>query len=73
MGHLNTNNFYFSFGQWRGTWHCSHMIGHMMWHHRPRTWWKGLEDDVRAHVYNIVALSKEWDRYEVIVWTIKQA
>jgi len=24
--------------QWRGTWHCSHMTGHMMWCNRPRTW-----------------------------------
>ena len=31
-------SFYFSFGQWRGTWHCSHMTGHIMWCHRPRTW-----------------------------------
>ena len=26
--------------------------------HRPRAWWKDLEDDVSAHVYNMVALSK---------------
>jgi len=30
-------SFWFSFGQWRGTWHCSHMTCHMMWCHRPRT------------------------------------
>ena len=74
MGCLNTNNFiflffyfsdfiliffslffYFSFGWWRGMWHCSHM----MWHHKPRTWWKDLEDNVRAHVYNMIALSRK--------------
>jgi len=74
---LNMNNFYFLFllfsnfigilfsfflflyfRQWRGTWHCSHM----MWYHRPRRWWKNLEDDVRAHVYNIVALRQTWGR-----------
>jgi len=65
--------FYFSFGQWRGTWYYSHMTGHMMWCHRPRTWWKDLEDDIRAHVYNIVALSRKWDRHEVVTWTIGQA
>ena len=36
-----------------------HMTCHMMWHHRPRTWWKNLEDDVRTHVYNMVALSRK--------------
>jgi len=25
----------------------------------PRTWWKDLEDDVRAHIYNMVALSRK--------------
>ena len=30
--------FYFSFGKWRGTWHCSHMTCHMMWYHKPRIW-----------------------------------
>jgi len=44
--------FFFSFGQWRGMWHYSHM----MWCHRPRRWWKNLEDDIRAYVYNIVTL-----------------
>ena len=39
--------FCFSFEWWKG-----------MWHHRPRIWWKNLKDDVRAHVYNIAALSK---------------
>ena len=52
--------FFFSFGQWRGTWHCSHMTGHMMWHYRPRTWWKDLEDNIRAYIYNIVALRQTW-------------
>ena len=47
---------FFSFGQWRGMWHCSHMTCYIMWCHRPRRWWKDLEDDVRAHVYNIVTL-----------------
>ena len=65
--------FYVSFGWWRGTWYHSHMTGHMMWHHRPKTWWKDLEDDVRAHVYNIVALSREWGEHEVEAWTIGQA
>ena len=50
--------FVFSFGRWNGTWH-SHMTSHMIWHHKPRTWWKDLEDNVRAHVYNIVALSRK--------------
>ena len=49
---LDTNNFYFilfyfililfsfsfSLRWWKGTWHHSHMTGHMMWYHRPRTW-----------------------------------
>ena len=74
MGHLNTNNFifllfYFYFGQWRGMWHHSHMTCHMMWHHRPRTWWKNLEDDIRAYVYNMVVLSREWGEHEVVEWT----
>ena len=51
--------FYFYFGRWRGMWHHSHMTGHMMWCYRPKTWWKDLEDDVRAHVYNMVALSRK--------------
>ena len=54
--------FFFSFGWWRGTWHCSHMTYHMMWCHRPRRWWKDLEDDVRAHVYNMVTLRQTWGR-----------
>jgi len=29
--------FLFLYWRWRGIWHCSHMTGHMMWHHRPRT------------------------------------
>ena len=51
--------FFFSFEQWRGTWQGSHMAGHMMWCHRPRTWWKDLEDDIRAHGVYMVALSKK--------------
>ena len=43
-----------------------HMTSHMMWCHRPRTWWKDLEDDIRAYVYNIVALSRKWDRHDVM-------
>jgi len=31
-------SFLFNSGQWRGTWHCSHMTYHMMWCYRPRTW-----------------------------------
>ena len=65
--------FSFSFGQWRGIWHHSHMTGHMMWRHRPKTWWKDLEDDLRAHIYNMVALSKMWGRHESVAWTIGQA
>ena len=64
--------FFLSFGWWRGTWHCSHMTCHMMWHHRPRRWWKDLEDDIRAHAYNIVTLSKKWGEHEVEAWTIGQ-
>ena len=52
-------SFYFYFGQWRGMWQGSHMTGHMMWCHRPRLWWKDLEDDVRAHGVYMVALSKK--------------
>ena len=51
-------SFSFFFGWWKDMWYHSHMIGHMMWHHRPRMWEKDLEDDVSAHVYNMVALSK---------------
>jgi len=54
--------FFFSFGQWRGTWHCSHMICHMMWCHRPRKWWKDLEDNVRTHVYNMATLRQTWGK-----------
>ena len=54
--------FFFSFGWWRGTWHCSHMTYHMMWCHRPRRWWKDLEDDIRAHGYNMVTLRRTWGR-----------
>ena len=59
--------FFFSFyfeGWWRGTWQWSHMTGHMMWHHKPRTWWKGLEDDVRVHGVHMVALNRTWGRNE---------
>jgi len=65
--------FSFSFGRWRGMWYYSHMTCHMMWHHKPRIWWKDLEDDVRAYVYNMMALSRKWGRYEVVAWTIGQA
>ena len=67
----NTNNFYFilfyftftfSFRWWRSTWYCSHMTCHMMWCHRPRRWWKDLEDDIRAHVYNMATLRQTWGR-----------
>jgi len=34
---------------WRVTW-CDVI--------RPRMWWKDLEDDIRAHVYNMVALRR---------------
>jgi len=54
--------FFFSFGQWRGMWHWSHMTDHMMWCYRPRRWWKDLEDDVRAHVYNMAILRWIWGR-----------
>ena len=30
-------SFLFDFRWWRGTWYCSHMTCHMIWHHRPRT------------------------------------
>ena len=63
-------SFSFSFGQWRGMWHYSHMTGHMMWCHRPRIWWKNLKDDIRAHIYNMVALSRKWGRHEIVVWTM---
>ena len=55
-------SFSFSFGRWRGTWHCSHMTYHMMWCHRPRRWWKDLEDDIRAHVYNMATLRWTWGK-----------
>ena len=54
--------FFFSFEWWRGMWHCSHMTCHMMWCHRPRRWWKDLEDDVRAYVYNMATLRWTWGR-----------
>ena len=54
--------FFFSFGWWRGMWHCSHMKYHMMWCYRPRRWWKDLEDDIRAHIYNIATLRWTWGR-----------
>ena len=54
--------FFFSFGWWRG-----------MWHHKPRTWWKDLEDDIRAHVYNMVVLGRKWSRHENAAWTWGQA
>ena len=85
MEHLNTNNFYFIFFYFsdftllyfyfllknneEGTWQGSHMTGHMMWRHKPRTWWKGLEDDVRAPGVHMVALSKKWGEHEVEAWT----
>ena len=65
--------FFFLFGQWRGMWHYSYMTCHMMWHHRPRTWWKNLEDNIRAHIYNMVTLSGKWGGHEVVAWTIGQA
>ena len=55
--------FYFE-GWWRGMWQGSHMTCHMMWCHRPRTWWKNLEGDVRVHRVYMVALSKKWGKYE---------
>ena len=64
--------FFFSFGWWRGTWQGSYMTGHMMWCHRPRPWWKDLEDDVRAYGVCMVALSKKWGEHEVEAWTIGQ-
>jgi len=69
---------FFSFGQWRGTWHCSHMTCHIMWCHRPRRWWKDLEDDVRAHVYNMVTLRRTWgcsmdNRAGLIIGSMDQA
>ena len=54
--------FFFSFGWWRGTWHCSHMTCHMMWCYMPRRWWKDLEDNVRAHVYNMAILRQIWEK-----------
>ena len=51
---------FFSFGQWRGMWHCSHMTGHIMWHHRPRTWWKDLEDNVRALLWQPLITKDKW-------------
>ena len=65
-------SFSFSFRRWRGTWQGSHMTGHMMWCHRPRPWWKDLEDDIRAHGVCMVALSKKWGEHEVEAWTIGQ-
>ena len=54
MGYLDTNNFYVLFFYFsdstflllyfllkdnkEGTWQGSHMTGHMMWHHKPKTW-----------------------------------
>ena len=54
--------FFFSFGRWRGTWHCSHMTCYMMWCHRHRRWWKNLEDNIRAYVYNMTTLRRTWER-----------
>ena len=31
-----------------------------------KTWWKNLEDDVRAHIYNMVALSRKWGKHEMV-------
>ena len=64
--------FFFSFRWWRGTWQGSHMTGHIMWRHRPRTWWKNLEGDVRAHEVCMVVLSKKWGEHKVEAWTIGQ-
>ena len=64
--------FFFFGDDEKGTWQGSHMICHMMWHHRPRTWWKNLESDVRAHGVCIVVLSKKWGEHEVEAWTIGQ-
>ena len=58
--------FYFYFGWWRGTWHRSHMTCHMMWYHRPRTWWKNLEDDIRTHVYNMVVKTVDGGLYSFL-------
>ena len=74
MGHSDTNSFYslfFSFSDFtllyfyfllkndeKGMWQGSHMTCHMMWCHKPRTWWKDLEDDVRAPGVYMVALSR---------------
>ena len=85
MGYLDTNNFYVLFFYFsdstflllyfllkdnkEGTWQGSHMTGHMMWHHKPRTWWKGLEDDVRTPGVHMVALSRIWGRNEDEAWT----
>ena len=77
IGHFGHKQFYFSFsdftllflfllfyfeGWWRGMWQGSHMTDHMIWCHRPKTWWKDLEDSVRASEVHMVALSKTWGR-----------
>ena len=70
--------FYFSFPlfSWKddeeGMWQGSHMTGHMMWCHKPRTWKNGLEDDIRTHGVHMVVLSKKWGGHEDGVWTIGQ-
>ena len=53
-----------------GTWQGSHMTCHMVWLHKPRRWWKSLEDDVRAHGIHMVALSRIWGRNEDKAWTL---
>ena len=60
--------FFFILFSWKddeeGTWQGSHMTCHIVWCHKPKTWWKGLEDDVRAHGIHMVALSRTWGRNE---------
>ena len=62
IGILFSFSFSFLLDDEKSTWHCSHMTCHMMWCHRPRRWWKDLEDDVRAYVYNMVTLRQTWER-----------
>ena len=56
--------FFFILFSWKdneeGMWQGSHMTCHMVWHHKPRTWWKGLEDDVRAYGTHMMTLSRTW-------------
>ena len=85
-GTFDTNNFYFPFFYFsdfsfilfyfllkdnkEGTWQGSHMTGHIMWRHKLRTWWKGLEDDIKVPGIHMVALSKKWGEHEVETWTL---